>query len=138
MRKLVQKIACKTEKLAQLEKISTDGVTSVTIFFHLCMATCPTQCLYSPLPRSNSAQDPVHEMTLGQVVPRIGDIVCVNHAGVTGGGGYNHLCRGKSGPIIQMVVGPLARLYLGLVIQFVQTIQVVTSNCWSASFSRLP
>ena len=38
MRKLVQKNACKTEKLAQLEKISTDGVTSVTIFFHLSVA----------------------------------------------------------------------------------------------------
>ena len=34
--KLCKKIACKTEKLAQLEKISTKGVTSVTIFFHLC------------------------------------------------------------------------------------------------------
>ena len=35
MRKLVQKIACKTKKLAQLEKISTDGVSRVSIFFHL-------------------------------------------------------------------------------------------------------
>ena len=35
MRKLVQKIACKTEKLAPLEKISTDGISSVSIFFHL-------------------------------------------------------------------------------------------------------
>ena len=33
--KIEQKIACKTEKLAQLEKICTDGVTSVTIYFHL-------------------------------------------------------------------------------------------------------
>ena len=32
-----QKIACRPEKLAQLEKICTDGVTRVTLFLHLCM-----------------------------------------------------------------------------------------------------
>ena len=33
----VHKIAWNPKKIAQLEKISTDGVTSITIFFHLCV-----------------------------------------------------------------------------------------------------
>ena len=35
MRKIVQKNVCKLKKLAQLEKISTDGVSHVTLFLHL-------------------------------------------------------------------------------------------------------
>ena len=42
----MQIIACKTEKLAQLEKISTDGVTSVSIFFHL---WCVFNMQYKPV-----------------------------------------------------------------------------------------
>ena len=39
--KIVQKNGCKLKKFAQLQKISSDGVTRVTLFFHL--------CLWSPL-----------------------------------------------------------------------------------------
>ena len=35
MCKILQKIVLKSKKIAQLEKISTDGVCSVYIFFHL-------------------------------------------------------------------------------------------------------
>ena len=37
MCKILQKIAFNPKKLAQLEKISTDGVTRVNLFMHLCL-----------------------------------------------------------------------------------------------------
>ena len=35
MRKIVQKIVCTPKKLAQLEKVCSDGVTRVPLFLHL-------------------------------------------------------------------------------------------------------
>ena len=35
--KIVGEIVCKPEKFAKLEKICTDGITRVTLFWHLCI-----------------------------------------------------------------------------------------------------
>ena len=49
MSKILQKIVWKSKKLAQLEKISTDGVPRVSGVFHLC-AGAPAGSLHPPGP----------------------------------------------------------------------------------------